>query len=372
MRGEPNAIGISTKKLPEKSDKAYKSDAELEENKRIITEDINKAIAEWNTGNYNKLVIPQMGVGLAELPTRAPKTYKFLQQELERLEKHVSQNTNKYVELSESDKFDLGAYIINMQTMNNGDMSITISRWLDALNKSEKDLSKGSFNNMLDQVLTNKLIKRDGKDVIEYAREIANEWFANNKPEDIQNDEDEAPKLLLESTDIPNLFTYDDKNVSDSYYVDMVNRHSDVTFVIDAPQKEVVNNFKGTVKGQSNFGKLANSMTIAIPTDLNQKGDALRDLPGTSYDKYKTIIENKIININQKLKLGKPVAISTQGFGDPYRMPQELFVYLSKRLFESFGYINPGSVMDTTETNEDDVDKEILEALGLESNIFKC
>jgi len=105
---------------------------------------------------------------------------------------------------------------------------------------------------------------------------------------------------------------------------------------------------------------------------LNQKGDALRDLPGTSYDKYKTIIENKIININQKLKLGKPVAISTQGFGDPYRKPQELFVYLSKRLFESFGYINPGSVMDTTETNEDDVDKEILEALGLESNIFKC
>ena len=51
----------------------------------------------------------------------------------------------------------------------------------------------------------------------------------------------------------------------------------------------------------------------------------------------------KIININQKLKLGKPVAMSIQGFGDPYRMPQELFVYLSERLFEEFQYLNPGA-----------------------------
>jgi hypothetical protein len=32
-----------------------------------------------------------MGVGLAELPTRAPETYKFLQQELKRLEDQVTQ-----------------------------------------------------------------------------------------------------------------------------------------------------------------------------------------------------------------------------------------------------------------------------------------
>ena len=91
MRGESNAIGISTKKLPANNEKAYKSDVELEENKRIITEDINKAIAEWSTGKYNKLIIPQMGVGLAELPTRAPETYKFLQQELKRLEDQIIQ-----------------------------------------------------------------------------------------------------------------------------------------------------------------------------------------------------------------------------------------------------------------------------------------
>jgi len=94
MRGEPNAVGISTKKLPAKTEEAYKSDVDLEKNKKIITEDINKAIAEWNKGKYNKLIIPQIGVGLAELPTRAPETYKFLQQELKRLENYVSKQSS--------------------------------------------------------------------------------------------------------------------------------------------------------------------------------------------------------------------------------------------------------------------------------------
>jgi hypothetical protein len=95
MRGESNAIGISTKKLPASNEEAYKSDDDLQENKRIITDDINKAIAEWNTGKYNKLIIPQMGVGLAELPTRAPLTFEFLQQELKRLEDQITQPSVK-------------------------------------------------------------------------------------------------------------------------------------------------------------------------------------------------------------------------------------------------------------------------------------
>jgi hypothetical protein len=33
-----------------------------------------------------------MGVGLAELPTRAPETYKFLQEELKRLEDTITQS----------------------------------------------------------------------------------------------------------------------------------------------------------------------------------------------------------------------------------------------------------------------------------------
>jgi hypothetical protein len=90
MRNEPNAIGISTKKLPASSEQSYKTDAELDVNKKIIKDDIDKAIAAWSTGEYNKLIIPQLGVGLAELPTRAPQTYEFLQQELQRLENYIN------------------------------------------------------------------------------------------------------------------------------------------------------------------------------------------------------------------------------------------------------------------------------------------
>lgn len=90
MRGEPNAVGISTKKLPAKTDNAYKTDKELEKNKASITADVNSIIKEYRTGKYNKVVIPPLGVGLAELPTRAPETYKFLLEELERLKREVN------------------------------------------------------------------------------------------------------------------------------------------------------------------------------------------------------------------------------------------------------------------------------------------
>lgn len=97
MRNEPNAIGISTKKLPATSEQSYKTDAELDQNKKIITDDINKVIAAWDSGKYDKLVIPEIGTGLAELPTRAPQTYAFLQQELKRLENYINGNAQQVV-----------------------------------------------------------------------------------------------------------------------------------------------------------------------------------------------------------------------------------------------------------------------------------
>jgi hypothetical protein len=90
MRGEPNSFGISTKKLPARSEGSYMTDTELEQNKKVMTEDVNKIINAWNTGNYIRVIVPQIGVGLAELPTRAPQTYLHLQSELQRLENVVN------------------------------------------------------------------------------------------------------------------------------------------------------------------------------------------------------------------------------------------------------------------------------------------
>ena len=85
--------------------------------------------------------------------------------------------TDTYEQLSESEKFDLGAYIVNLQTLNNGDMEKSVFRWLEAVKEQDPTLSRGSFNNMLDQVLTNKLMKKDADGVIEYTRSLGNKWF---------------------------------------------------------------------------------------------------------------------------------------------------------------------------------------------------
>lgn len=85
MRGEFNTIGISTKKLPNNNENAFKTDLEFEENKNIIDNDIQRVIEAWNTGLYNKIVIPQIGVGLAKLPEKAPKTFDYLQNKFKEL-----------------------------------------------------------------------------------------------------------------------------------------------------------------------------------------------------------------------------------------------------------------------------------------------
>ena len=58
-------------------------------------------------------------------------------------------------------------------------------------------------------------------------------------------------------------------------------------------------------------------------------------------------------------------------------MPKELFVYLSKRLYEEFGYVNPGSTMYTEVVEmiaeEQGIsDAEIEFNFDEENNPFKC
>jgi len=80
-------------------------------------------------------------------------------------------------QLSEDEKFKLGSYFVQMQFSNGGDMKTTVTRWLDTLKKKNSPMSKELFNDMINQVLTNKLIKYDAEGVIEHVRELGNEWF---------------------------------------------------------------------------------------------------------------------------------------------------------------------------------------------------
>jgi hypothetical protein len=75
IRNEPNAHGIPTKKAPSMSSKSFFSDSEYDQN----VDAINNAIENIPSG-YDCIVFPEdgLGTGLAELPVRAPKTFSYL------------------------------------------------------------------------------------------------------------------------------------------------------------------------------------------------------------------------------------------------------------------------------------------------------
>lgn len=92
MRGQPNAIGISTKKAPCMGENSFKTDSEYATNILIMKEDFDKVYKEVETGKYKTLVIPQIGIGLAKLDVKAPLTYKFLQECLQQLHNYCVSN----------------------------------------------------------------------------------------------------------------------------------------------------------------------------------------------------------------------------------------------------------------------------------------
>ena len=93
-RGEPNSIGIRTKKLPSLNNNAFYTDSELETNKKKIREDIQTTLK--TSKRYSKIKIFPLGEGLASLKEKAPLTYVFLQKEIQQnffeLKKEPSQS----------------------------------------------------------------------------------------------------------------------------------------------------------------------------------------------------------------------------------------------------------------------------------------
>ena len=81
MRGEPNAIGIPTKKKPTNQSDAFFSDVEFKQNKAAI----DRAFARLDFyGIGTEVVIPTagLGTGLANLPDMAPRTLEYLERKL--------------------------------------------------------------------------------------------------------------------------------------------------------------------------------------------------------------------------------------------------------------------------------------------------
>jgi hypothetical protein len=81
MRGEPNAIGIPTKRTPYHNEQAFFTDDDFDNVKYYIDREFAKI------PKNAKVVVPEagLGTGLAELPERAPKIYEYILEKIKNL-----------------------------------------------------------------------------------------------------------------------------------------------------------------------------------------------------------------------------------------------------------------------------------------------
>ena len=85
IRDCANSVGVPTKKYPSLGSESYYSDLDLSENKKKIKTAIKLVISL--SKKYKTVYLPEngLGTGLADLPTRAPNTYVYLQKKIEQL-----------------------------------------------------------------------------------------------------------------------------------------------------------------------------------------------------------------------------------------------------------------------------------------------
>lgn len=157
-------------------------------------------------------------------------------------------------------------------------------------------------------------------------------------------------KNLLE-TDRPDVFIYNDLSGTDKVYQYIVDNNPDVTFVygfsllekqkLDAATPASLKKMK--LSDQAQLRKIAGNSSIGLLIGQDNVRDSFSKLDPKYYQGVKNLIEAQIKEINDAIEAGNKVAFSIDGYGDPNTMPKEIFDYLSRRLFEDFGYLNPGA-----------------------------
>jgi hypothetical protein len=91
MRGEPNAIGLPTKRLPSMRPEAFLSDADLSEITRVIAVDCLRLMDQLKHGGVVFMSSHGIGTGRARLAEKAPKIFIYYDDFFETLRKIAKQ-----------------------------------------------------------------------------------------------------------------------------------------------------------------------------------------------------------------------------------------------------------------------------------------
>jgi hypothetical protein len=196
--------------------------------------------------------------------------------------------------------------------------------------------------------------------------------------EAIEMNDQVAKRANLLPTADSKVFIYNDMSGTEDAYKYIVSNNTDVTFVynMSLAQEQNLDN-KKSFKGQSALKNIAGASSIGLITNQNKLNDNFKELSPEYMQGVKDLIDERISQIQDVVQDGGNVAFSNNGYGDPALMPQELFVYLSKRLFEEFGYLNPGSqlipeISKQVLQTQDITDAEIMTKFDNENNPLRC
>jgi hypothetical protein len=183
-------------------------------------------------------------------------------------------------------------------------------------------------------------------------------------------------KSDLIETNEPNVFLYDSVDKDSMYYKNLTDKNSKVIFLHSYTNSELQDGRNKNFTNQSILQLHAPDMTVPVLIS-DGKDDNFANLSVDDKEEIKKYW-SKILSAAENAKeKGFDIALPTAGFGNPDLMPQDLFVYLSRELYEKLRYLNPGSLLnkqvsDIVYNKQGVSDDEILQKYGFESDPFKC
>lgn len=143
IRGLDNAMPLSTQRWyhgDKKGKTGVWTDANIEEFKKVIDQEIDDIIREWDTGKYEKLIIGDgdafFNSNISNISiTRAPKLYQYLKQKVQELYKYIDENDTNQGSLNQNDTDQFGTPSEQASTLNSDKTIHNTDRMLNYYNE---------------------------------------------------------------------------------------------------------------------------------------------------------------------------------------------------------------------------------------------